>query len=190
MSVKHMVTAEELWEMPEPPDKRLELVDGEVVEVSPATMRHGVIVATITRLMDEYVRLHHSGIVAAGDVGYVLRRDPDMVRAPDVSFVVWENVPESSLPERGFWEGPPTLAVEVVSPDDRATEIHAKIHDYLMAGTPQVWVLWPPQRSVTVHEPDGSARELGPDVHLDGGDILPGFDVRVADLFEIRRHRR
>lgn len=185
MSVKHLVTAEELWNMPDPPDKRLELVDGEVIEVSPATMLHGVIVATLTRVIDDFVRLHNMGIAAAGHVGYVLRRDPDQVLAPDVSFVAWENVPESGLPERGFWEGPPTLAIEVVSPDDRAIEVRAKAQYHLEASTPQVWVLWPRQRTITVYTQVSDAQDLGPEAHLDGGDLLPGFGVRVADLFEV-----
>jgi Uma2 family endonuclease len=158
MSVKHLVTAEELWNIPNPLDKRRELVNGEVVEASPTTMLHGVIVGQVYEAIRAFVRQQDLGIVAAGDVGYVLRRDPDHVRAPDVSFVAWEDVPESGLPERGFWNGPPALAAEVVSPDDRASEIHAKVRDFLEAGTRQVWVLWPQQRSVTVHEPDGAAQ--------------------------------
>lgn len=190
MSVKHkLVTADELWNMPDPPGKRLELVDGEVVEVSPVTMRHGVIVIIVARLIDDYVRLNNLGMVAAGNVGYVLRRSPDRVRAPDISFVAWENVPESGLPERGFWEGPPALAIEVVSPDDRMNEIHAKVQHFLAAGTQQVWVLWPSQRTMTVYASNGSAQELGPDADVDGGDILPGFTARVGDLFELGHHR-
>lgn len=186
MSVKHeLVTVEALWEMPDPPGKRLELVDGEVVEVSPTTMLHGAIVLMLGGILNEFVRQHNLGIVAAGDIGHVLRRGPDLVRAPDISFVTRESVPESGLPERGFWEGPPTLAVEIVSPDDRATEVHAKVQHFLEAGTRQVWVLWPSQRSVTVYDPDGGAREFGPEARLNGGDVLPGFTVRVGDLFEV-----
>ncbi len=186
MSVKHeLVTTEKFWGMPDPPGKRIELVEGEVVEVSPTTMRPGVIVGLAYDSIIGFVRQHNLGIVAAGDVGYVLRRDPDLVRAPDISFVARESIPESGLPERGFWEGPPTFAVEVVSPDDRASDVHAKVQHFLQAGTQQVWVLWPQQRSVTVFDPDGGARELGPDAHLDGGDILPGFSVRVGELFEV-----
>ncbi len=189
MSVKHLVTAEQLWEMPNPLDKRRELVDGEVIHVSPTTMEHAVIVTRLARLVDEFVELHDLGIVATGDPGYVLRRDPDLVRAPDVSFVAWESVPESGLPGRGFWEGWPTLAVEVVSPDDRATEIHAKVQQFLEAGTRLVWIVWPDQRSVTVYDATGGVRELGLETRLVGHDVMPGFDVRVGDLFEVRRRR-
>lgn len=106
------------------------------------------------------------------------------MRVPDISFVTWERVPDVS---DKFREGPPDLAVEVVSPSDRATAMHRRVQDYLTSGTRQVWVLWPSQRALTVYEADGSARELGADALLDGGNVLPGFSVQVADLFEIRR---
>jgi Uma2 family endonuclease len=88
------------------------------------------------------------------------------------------------MPE-GFWPLAPDLAIEVVSPNDRADEVHSKVHEYLEAGTRLVWVLWPRRRSVTVHDADGLVRELDPEQYLDGDDTLPGFSVRVADLFAV-----
>lgn len=189
MSIKYMVTAEQLWEMPNPLDKRRELVDGEVLDVSPTTIEHAVIVTRVARLVDEFVERHDLGIVATGDPGYVLRRDPDLVRAPDVSFIARERIPESGLPKRGFWEGWPTFAVEVVSPDDRATEVHTKVQQFLQAGTRLVWIVWPDQRSETVYDAIDGVRELGPEERLDGGDILQGFTAKVSDLFDVGRRR-
>lgn len=189
MSVKHqLVTAEELWEMPEVPGKRLELVDGEVVEVPGAGDLHVAISFKLARALDDFVQQNDLGIVRPDGLAFVLRRDPDHMRIPDASFVAWERVPEEGIPE-GFWEGPPTLAVEVVSPHDRADDIHAKVRDYLEAGTQQVWVLWPRTRSMTVYDSTHGVRELAPEAELDGGNELPGFTVRVGDLFEVRRHR-
>ena len=79
--------------------------------------------------------------------------------------------------------------MEIVSPGDRANDIHDKVREYLAAGTAMVWVLWPRSQSATVYGPDGSARELGPDDELDGGDVLPGFRVRAGELFAVRRRR-
>jgi len=188
MSVKHQVTAEELWEMPEVPGRRLELVDGKVAEVPGAGELHIAIVVMLFKFLDRFVEQHDLGIVRPDGLAYVLRRDPDQVRIPDVSFVAWESVPDGDVSER-FWEGPPTLAVEVVSPNDRADDIHDRVQDYLDAGTRQVWVLWPRRRSISVYSPDADTRELGPDAVLDG-DMLPGFTVRVGDLFDVPRRRR
>lgn len=188
MNVKQLVTAEELWDIPEVPGKRLELVDGEVVEVPGAGELHMAIVILLYKLLDRFVEDHDLGLVRPDGLAYVLRRGPDQVRIPDVSFVAWESVPEGEISE-SFWEGAPTLAVEVVSPNDRADDIYERVQDYLEAGSRQVWVLRPRQRSVSIYRPDGDTRELGPDALLDGSDILPGFSVRVGNLFEVRRRR-
>jgi Uma2 family endonuclease len=188
MSVKQRVTAEELWDMPDVPGRRFGLTDGELVDVPGAGALSTMISFALARLIDDFVREHDLGLVLPDGLAYVLRRGPDQVRIPDVSFVAWERVSEEGLPE-GFWEGSPTMAVEVVSPHDRADDIHERVQDYLAAGSRQVWVLWPRSRSVSVSSPDADTRELGPDARLDGGDILPGFGVRVGELFEVRRRR-
>lgn len=187
MSVKQkLVTAEELWEMPEAPGKRFELVDGEVIEVSPAGDLHMAIVEIVYKRLDRFVEQHNLGLVRFDGLGYVIKRGPDQVRVPDVSFVAWEGVPEGE-PSEWFWEGPPTLAVEVVSQDDLALDFRDRVYDYLEAGTQQVWVLWPRRRRISVFSPNADTRELGPDAVLDGGSLLPGFSVRVGELFEVPR---
>lgn len=188
MSVKQLVTAEELWDMPDVPGKRLELVDGEVVEMPGAGALHTMIVALLYRRLHDFVNQHDLGLVFPDGLAYVLWRGPDQVRIPDVSFVAWDRVPEEGVPE-GFWEGSPTLAVEVVSPHDRADAIHERVQDYLEAGSTQVWVLWPRRQSVSVYRANEDTRELGPGAMLDGGDMLPGFSVRASDLFGVRRKR-
>jgi Uma2 family endonuclease len=186
MSVKQrLVTAEELLAMPEPPGMSLELVDGELVEVSPASFQHGLIATMLAGRLGDFARQQNLGFAMGDNVGYVLRRNPDHVRAPDVSFIAREQAPRGDDVGR-FVQGAPTLAVEIVSPNDRASEVRNKVQDYLDAGTQQVWVLWPTSRSASVYRPDSDTRELGPDATLDGGDILPGFSVRVSDLFELR----
>lgn len=187
MNVKQRMTAEDVWDLPERDGMIYEMIDGELREVPGATVLHGLIVAVVFELIKGFARQHDLGLVLPDGVGYVLRRDPDQLRIPDVSFVAWDEVPDEGIPE-AFWEGAPTLAVEIISPNDRAVDIHDKVRAYLTAGTRLVWVLWPQQTSVTVYDPDGQ-RELGPDDELGGGDVLPGFRVRVGDLFEVRRRR-
>jgi Uma2 family endonuclease len=188
MAIKQLVTAEELWEMPEKPGVRYELVRGEVIEVPAASALHGLIALLVYKLLDAVASTHDLGVAFADGVGYLLRRRPDVLRVPDASFISWERMPGDEVPE-AFWPIAPDLAVEVVSPHDRATDIEEKVEEYLAAGTVLVWVLWPRRRTVDVHTPDGGLRRLGPEEYLDGGDVLPEFRVRVADLFAVRRQR-
>lgn len=187
MNVKQLMTAEDVLRLPEKPGVTFELIDGELHDVPGATALHGLIAAMVHELIQGFVRQRDLGLVFPDGVGYVLDRDPDHIRIPDVSFVAWSEVPVDGVPER-FWEGAPTLAVEVISSNDRAADIHRKVRDYLDAGTGVVWVLWPRPNSMTVYDRDGQ-RELVADDELDGGDALPGFRIRVGDVFEVRRRR-
>ncbi len=182
MSVKQLITAEDLWEMPEIPGKRFELVRGELVEVPGTSALHNFIVMTVARLLDTFVRPRRLGVVASDGASYLLTRSPDVLRIPDVSFVTRGRVPESGIPRR-YWPLAPDLAVEIVSPSDRASDLREKVRDYLDAGTRLVWVLWPEDRSVTVYAAGSEVRELREGDELDGGEVLPGFRARVADLF-------
>lgn len=186
MTVKQLVTAEELWEMPEKPGVRYELVEGALVEVPGAGALHNLIAALVYELVRAFVREQNLGLIFTDGMGFLLDRRPDLLRIPDVSFVPWGRVPEEGVPE-GFWPGAPDLAVEVVSPHDRAEDVQDKARGYLAAGTRLVWGLWPKRRSVTTYAPNGVVRELGPDDELDGGDMLPGFRARVNALFAVPR---
>ncbi len=184
MSVKQLITAEELWEMPEVPGKRFELVRGELVEVPGTSALHNFIAATLYRMLDAFVRPRRLGIVATDGASYLITRHPDVLRIPDVSFVSREHVPEGGIP-KGYWPFAPDLAVEVVSPSDRAADLREKVREYLDAGTRLVWVVWPEDRSVTVYMAGGEVRELRESDELDGGEVLPGFREPVADLFAV-----
>ena len=188
MGAKQLVTVEELWALPEKPGVRYELVAGELVEAPAAGALNGLIAALVYELLRAFVRERDLGLAFTDGVGYILDRDPDLLRIPDVSFIAWARVPEEGVPE-GFWPGTPDLAVEVVSPHDRADDVHDKVREYLESGTGLVWVLWPKRRSVTAHTPDGVTREFNPDDELLGGDVLPGFRVRVAELFAVQSQR-
>lgn len=181
---KRLITAEELWAMSEVPGKRFELVNGEVVEVPGVGGVHSLIAAQLYELIRDVVRKEQRGWVFPDGTGFVIKRDPDVVRIPDVAFVAREHIPGGQVPE-GFLETAPDLAVEVVSPNDMANEVREKVREYLEAGSGLVWVLWPRFRSVSVYSVDGSYRELGADDELDGGEVLPGFRVEVKKLFEI-----
>jgi Uma2 family endonuclease len=177
-----LLTVEEYLNLPDDPGTRYELVRGELVDVGFATAVHGLIVKIIFRLLDNFVELGGLGQVFADGVGFIVARDPDTVRGPDVSFVAAERVAATGVP-MGNWPFAPDLAVEVASPGDRQSKLLEKVKEYLGGGSRLVWVVWPATRSVTIYSVDGLVRALGPDEELDGGNVLPGFQVRVADLF-------
>jgi Uma2 family endonuclease len=116
------------------------------------------------------------------EVGFKLASNPDTVRAPDVAFIRQDRIP---TPEpRGFWNGPPDLAFEVLSPDDRPEETREKVAEYLTHGVPVVVVVDPDVHMVTVFRPATPELALATDDVLDLGDVVSGFRCSVRALFE------
>lgn len=163
--------------------KRYELVEGELKEMAPAGGRHGGIAAALTVLLGHYVRMNRLGVVLAAETGFRIARDPDTVRAPDVSFVARERVPPGGPPE-GYWELAPDLAVEVVSPNDTATGVQSKVQMWLESGTRLVWVVYPDTRSVVAYRSPKEITILTAEDTLSGGDVAPGFECPVGAIFE------
>jgi Uma2 family endonuclease len=174
-----LITADELFAMGD--IGRCELIYGELVMMSPASPEHGVVAARIARLIGNYVDDHNLGLVFAAETGFIIE-PPDLVRAPDASFVRNERV-VAGLPKRGYFQGVPDLAVEVVSPDDTKREVAEKVNMWLAHGTISCWVADPPSRTVTIH------RTGQPPVRLSGNDelrdevTLPGFVMPVSKFF-------
>ena len=162
--------------------KRTELVRGDLVVMAPAGGRHGHIANTIAYRLTEFALAGQAGMVFAAETGFLLRRDPDTVRAPDVSFVAYGRLAEDEPPS-GYMELAPDLAVEVASPNDSPAAIRDKVQDWLEAGTKLVWVVYPDSRSVTVHSPAGRLQELEDTDILSGAPALPDFTIAVRDLF-------
>ena len=175
-----LVTAEDLWAMPN--NARRELVRGEVRVMAPGGFEHGAIGMNLGRVLGNHVARQRLGVVLSADTGFVLSRNPDSVRAPDVAFVAAARIPTSGLPVT-FWEGAPDLAVEVVSPGDTLEEVEEKVDDYLDAGTRMVLVVNPKRRTVTVHRPGAQPVILRQTETIDGGDVVPGFSLPMADVF-------
>ncbi|HJZ48877.1 MAG TPA: Uma2 family endonuclease [Roseiflexaceae bacterium] len=181
-SVLHQtITAQDFWQLPDTGVHR-ELVRGEVIETMPPGGQHGAIAVVLAMLLRLWAKRTVGGYVGV-EAGYTLAHDPDTVRGPDVSYVRAERIPSSGVPE-GFWELAPDLAVEVVSPSETADEIREKVRDFLYAGTPLVWTIYPRTREVIVHTPDGVARTYGFDDTLSFSDVLPEFTCSVRELFE------
>jgi len=177
------MTAAELEALPSR-DGRTDLVRGWLVAEPPAGHEHGSVANTIAALIWNFLRRERLGVSYTCDTGFVLARDPDTVRAPDVAFLSHQSIAARAA-RPGFVDGPPDLAVEVVSPGDSPNEVEAKVCDYLLAGCRLVWVIFPDTRRVRTYRSPFSPRELTADALLDGEDVLPGFQVPVSSLFEI-----
>jgi Uma2 family endonuclease len=130
-----LVTAEQLAASPYA-DRSCELVDGRVVDVSPASWRHGWVAGRVHSALLLWAQANHTGVVVAAETGFVLRRNPDTVRAPDIAFVRAGRTVQANP----FAEGAPDVAVEVLSPGARAGATARKGRDYLEAGAAQVWI--------------------------------------------------
>ncbi|MHC4974834.1 MAG: Uma2 family endonuclease [Planctomycetota bacterium] len=159
---------------------RCELVRGELRRMIPAGDEHGRITGKLTCAVGNHVMAGRLGVFHGAETGFVLSRDPDTVRAPDVAFTRAER---AAAPVRGFTPGAPDLAVEVLSPDDRPGYVREKVAEWLEAGACAVWVVDPRVRTVTVHAPPGDPRVLQETDVLDGGDVLPGFTLAVREIF-------
>jgi Uma2 family endonuclease len=175
------ITAEELERMALG-EQRVELVRGEVITMAPAGAEHGEIAGFTFGVLFQFVRAHSLGSLYAAETGFVLARNPDTVRAPDVAFVTMERAAQQRG-RTGFFEGAPDLAVEVVSPHDTAEEVEAKVLDYLEAGTRMVWIVRPRTRTVTVYRSLREVQVLRPGDTLEGGEVLPGFAIPVEAIF-------
>lgn len=175
------MTAEELFAMPDDGYHHYELVRGELRKIAPAGFYPGVSGSRIARTLIPHVSANGLGEVPLPSPGYILERNHDHVREPDVSFIRQERIDEVGYTRR-FFPGAPDLVVEIISPSSRLTEVADKVADWLSAGTSMVVVVNPRNRTVQVHTA-GNMMTLTEADTLDGGDVLPGWRMPVADIF-------
>jgi Uma2 family endonuclease len=180
----HRFSLEEYAALQEPEGVRSELVRGRLVREPGPGSRHGFVQAELARWIGDHVREGRVGFVVTGS-GVVLSRDPPTVRGPDVAYYSTDRVP-GPLPEP-FFDVPPDLAVEVVSPSDSATQLQAKVGDYLDAGVRMVWVVDPQGGTATSYRSRNRIRLLQADDVLAGEEVLPRLSIRVGDLFPAAR---
>lgn len=182
---ERLLTAEEYLLTKDDPGTVSELVCGRVVRMpSPGTM-HGRIAARITARLAAFVDEGGLGEVI-DDAGYLLRTAPDTVRAPDATFLDRRRVSAVPLPETGYYEGAPTLAVEVVSPGETERDVREKVAEYLAAGAERVWEVRPRLKTVTVHRPDAEPVTKRVGEWLTSGDAgfeVDGFELPVVAIF-------
>lgn len=179
------MTAEQFLALPEDGAERV-LIRGQLREKPMPTRNrfHSFAVARLTRMLDQWVdsQPQPRGEVHTGDVGTILRRDPDSTFGIDVAYFSAETTQRQSN-ETTMMEGAPQLAIEVLSPSDKQEEIREKVLEYLATGVGMVWIVDPYFETVQVHRRNAAPEMFNREQILTGGDILPGLKISVADIF-------
>jgi len=158
-----------------------EIVNGELVNVGNSGMEHGNIGIFLGGLIEIFVRQHRLGVTCDSSTAFKLKAGNK--RSPDVSFVGKERLIGLTRLPKGFFEGAPDLAVEIISPGNTFEEIHTKIEEYFESGTKLLWVIHPDEKFVLVyHSPQPDCLLKSNDI-LDGEDVILNFKVSVSELF-------
>ena len=176
-----LITAEDLFEMSSRVD-RSELIEGELIHMSPASFEHGSVTMRLSWRIAQFVDEHDLGEVLAAETGFILHRDPDTVRAPDIAFVTKGRIRKVGT-VRAFWPGCPDIVVEVVSPSDTYSAVEAKALAWIDGGCQVVWVVDPKQKNVTEYRSSTEIRILKGNDRLTAPSLLNDWSVEVEKLF-------
>lgn len=176
-----LMTADDLFKLPSD-GMRHELVKGELRTMPPAGFEHGAIISSLHGRLFAHVSTKSLGLVLAAETGFVIERDPDTVRAPDIAFVSKERIEQVGVP-KAYFPGAPDLAVEVVSPGDTMNEVDEKVELWLARGTTMVWVVNPKRKTVSVYHAREHPAILTVDDYLEGLDVVRGFRMQVREIF-------
>ena len=161
-------------------DMLCELVEGVLVEKCMG-INESSLGGFVIEMINAFVRPRNLGFAAGADGAWELM--PDLVRIPDVCFINWDRLPGRRRPTSPIPSLAPNLAVEVLSRSNTRGEMARKRQDYFGAGVEMVWEIDPEDRSVVVYTSASTAMTLGLADTIDGGTVLPGFTLPVADLF-------
>jgi Uma2 family endonuclease len=172
-------TAEDVWHL-SLQGEHYELYKGKLYEISPGNQIHGEVGGELYRLIANFVREHKLGRMYTAETGFDL--PGGVVFAPDIAFVSKERAKPRG---KGFAEIAPDLAVEVFSPSNTKLEMQQKADGYFAAGTRLLWVVYPASRTIHVYTATDQITVLNTEKTLEGGDVLPGFNVKVTDLFSV-----
>lgn len=176
-----LMTAEELLAMPDD-GQRHELIEGVLHTMPPPEDEHGGLEAMLGGSLMVHVVPRKLGVVRTGEAGFLLRRDPDLVRAADVAFIRQERF-DALRKVTGYRTEAPDLAAEIISPSDRYSEVLEKVATWLDYGTRMVIVVDPRRHLVTIYRSLTDVRHLTIEDTIDGEDVVPGWSLPVRELF-------
>ncbi len=182
-SVPVLLTVDDLSAMDLP--DRWELIEGELVELSPTTARSGRLSGRLYRLVCEYAEDTELGWVYNSESGFILTENRRTLRSPDVSFVRGDRL-EDPDPE-AYISLAPDFAIEVLAPSDRYSSALRKALLYIEAGTELVWLVHPRKRRVTVLTPEAPPGTLTGDTELTAEPVVPGLQISLNALFRLGR---
>ena len=164
------------------PDAKLcELIDGTLVEKTMGVVESMLDVEFLI-FLGTFVRRHRLGIVLTTDG--MIRLMPGKVRLPDACFISWDRLPGRKAPTVPILNLAPDLAVEILSKANTKAEMERKLREYFEAGVRLVWLIDSKTRTAVVHTSPEASTKLDEGQSLDGGDVLPGFALPLAELFE------
>ena len=175
------MTLEEALALPDRDDCRYELDEGTLIEFTLPRPRHQRIVMKVSNAMENWANSGGIGVVYPSDTPFLLGRNPDILRGPDIAWLSRERM--RTLDPDKIVEGAPNIAIEIASPSDRISALLKKTSQYLEAGAEEVWLIMPAGREIHLYRPDESPRILRPGEVLESR-LLPGFALPVADIFE------
>lgn len=176
-----LMNAEGLLELPRGQLRR-ELIEGELREMASAGHEHGRLAALLTASLIQHVLKNQLGAVYAAETGFKLGSNPDTVRAPDVAFVSQKRLHEVTS-GTGYFPGPPDLAIEIISPNDRHGEVEEKVELWLRYGVRMIVTLNPQARTATVYRSLDNIRMIRGEGLLAGDDVVPGWALPPTKLF-------
>ena len=162
-------------------ERRLyELVDGTLVEKAMG-WQESFLAGILLQWLNNFLDQHRIG-VATGPDG-MTRLFGDTVRAPDLAFVAWERMPGGRIPKEPVPDLVPNFVIEVLSAGNTYGEMSRKRREYFHAGVELLWMVDHRSRTVTVFRTPLDATVVNEGHNLDGGNVLPGWKVDIADLF-------
>ena len=164
-----------------PDGDRYELINGELINVGNSGIEHGNLGAFLAGAIEFHVRSRKLGATCDSSTAFTMKSGNR--RSPDVSFVSKERLQGLKRLPKGYLQGAPDLAVEIISPSNTFEEIHDKIVEYFDNGSKLVWVIHPDEKSVLVYHRPEPDRLLKAADSLDGEAVIPDFSLLVADLF-------
>ncbi len=182
-----LMTSDDLFKLPYSKRVSRWLFRGELREakVTKRNPSHSRTTGSLTRILGNWLQTQPKprGAVYSNEAYFRIRNDPETNVGVDIAVSTAEQAANTKK-KATFVDGPPVLAVEVLSPNDKQKDINEAVEEYLVCGTKQVWIVDPYAETVTVHRAEVEPVMYTRSQQLPGGDDLPGFSCSVAEIFE------